>query len=299
VIGLSLGIVAASERRAATEAASQFRADSRLVLVPVSVTDAQDRPVMGLSGGDFRVYESGVEQRVAHFSREDAPLAMGFVFDTSMSMESKLAGARAAAAALLGTANPEDEFFLIEFQDEARVTQPLTEDARDIQTRLARARAKGRTALLDAVYLGVEELRKSSKPRKALVILSDGGDNRSRHTESAVRAQLRETDIAVYAMGIFDALPGYVAEEERNGPALLEEITRRTGGRLYPVDDLRDLPAAAARIGEELHNRYLIAYTPTNAEPGAYHKVQVKVVAPHWAHKLRVSWRPGYYEPKF
>jgi VWFA-related protein len=297
---LSLGVLVASDRRISLQNAPQFRVDSRLVLVPVSVTDSCDRPVLGLDRQNFRVYEAGVEQQVVHFSREDLPLAIGFVFDTSMSMESRMPAARAAAAALLHTANLEDEFFLVEFQNEAKLTQSLTDDPRDIQIRLAQARAKGHTALLDAVHLGVQELRKSSKPRRALVILSDGGDNHSRYTAADVRAELRESDIAVYAMGLFGpASAALLPEEEKDGPALLDDLARQTGGKLFSVADPARLPEAAATIGQELHNRYVLAYTPRDlGSAGKYRRVQVRIVPPEGLSALRVSWRPGYYSPK-
>jgi Ca-activated chloride channel homolog len=296
-VGLSL--LGANDRKiSAAAAGAHFRADSHLVLVPVSVTDPLDHPVMGLDLRHFRVYERGVEQRVIQCSREDMPMAIGLVFDTSLSMAPKLGAARAAAAALLRTANPEDEFFLIEFQDRPRVTQAATSDPRDIEARLAQATAQGHTSLLDATYLGVEKLLKSTRPRKALVILSDGGDNHSRYTVAEVRSRLRESDIAVYAMGLFAAAPAIVAEEERDGPSLLADMARQTGGRFVPVTDLKRLAEAAGAIGAELHNRYVIGYAPGELEAnGKYRSVQVKVVPPEGLRAVRVSWRPGYYAP--
>ena len=293
------GLPASEHRAALSEKAIVYRADSSLALIPVSVTDSLNHPITGLVPESFRIYEGGVEQRILHLSREDVPLAVGLVFDTSMSMASKLPAARAAASAFLKTANPEDDFFLIEFQDHARVTQGLTDDPRDIEARLASASAKGHTALLDAVQLGVEELRKSTKPRKALLILSDGGDNRSRYTERDVIALLRESDITVYAMGLFPTVPRLMPEEDGDGAKLLEAITRGTGGRLSTVGDVRSLPEAAAAIGTELHNRYVLGYAPSIPTPaGRFRKVQVKVIPPRGMSALQVSWRPGYYEPR-
>jgi len=299
VLILSLGMLSATDRKATpAESGARFRVDSRVVLVPVSVTDQADRPVLGLDTPHFRVYERGVEQQVLQISREDAPMAVGLVFDTSLSMMPKMAAARAAAAALLDTANPEDEFFLIEFDDTPRVTQHLTSDPGEIQMRLTQATPHGHTALLDAVYLGVQELRKSSKPRKALVILSDGGDNHSRYTARELGGLLRESDVAVYAMGLFAATPAILAEEERDGPGLLEQMTRQTGGRFVAVPDPRGLPEAAGSIGAELHNRYVIAFAPSGDDSdGKYRKLQVKVVPPEGLRALRVAWRPGYYAP--
>jgi VWFA-related protein len=256
--------------------------------------------VTGLTRDNFHVFDGGVEQRIVQLSRDETPMAVGLVFDTSLSMTSKLQAAREAAAAFLATANPDDEFFLIEFQDHALVTQPFTSDPRDIRTRLAQARAKGHTALLDAIQLGIQELRKSSKPRKALVLLSDGGDNRSRFSESELTGMVRESDVLIYSMGLGKPGHQFLPEQDDDGSLLLDRLTRESGGRLYAVDDSNGLPDVAARIGQELHNRYVLAYAPANGRTdGKYHKVQVKVTPPRGLSSLQVSWRPGYFGPSF
>jgi Ca-activated chloride channel homolog len=279
-------------------AGPDIRVDANLVQIPVSVIDRSNRPVTGLDKTNFRVFENQVEQQVVHLAREDEPLAVGLVFDTSGSMKKKLPKSVAAAAEFLKTANPEDEFFLVEFDDHARLAYPFTSNPQEIQAQLTRT-AHGRTALLDGIYLGLQQLRKSTKPRKALLILSDGGDNCSRYTETDVRNLVKETDVAIYAMGIFDASGAHILPEEVNGPDLLTDITDQTGGRLFPVEHINDLPDVAAKIGVELRNHYLIEYAPTNLRrDGKYRKVRVKVAAPGGSRALRVAWRPGYYAPQ-
>jgi len=277
--------------------APALRADTSLVLIPVGVTDRLNRPVTGLGKNSFRVFDGNVEQQIVSMAFEDAPMAVGLVFDTSMSMEGKMARARAAVAQFLRTASVDDEFFLVEFNDRVNLAQPLTADADDILARLGQS-AHGHTALLDAIALSLGELKKSSKPRKALVIFSDGGDNRSRHTKGEVRGMASEGDALIYAMGIFGTEGRPVQPEEVTGPSLLNEITEASGGRMFPVADLNDLPDIAQRIGVELHNEYVLGYSPSNLRSdGKHHKVRVKVVPPPGLSYLHVDGRAGYRAP--
>lgn len=276
-----------------------LRIDTDLVLVPVSVCDPNNRPVTGLERDHFKVFDNKVEQTVTHFAMDDEPLAVGLVFDTSGSMGNKLRKSRMAASAFFKTANPEDEFFLVEFNDTPKLVVPLTSDAEEIQNQLTFTQSRGRTALLDAMMLAMHEMRRSSKSRKALLIISDGGDNCSRYTESELRNLVRESDILIYAIGIFE---GYGVRartpEELAGPGLLNELSEQTGGRQFPVDDLAELPDIAAKIGIELRNRYVLGYSPTDQQrDGRYHRVQVKVVPPHGLPPLHAYWRLGYYAP--
>jgi len=290
-----------AKRGGAPPTGAEIRVDAALVQIPVSVLDRSNRPVTGLDKDNFKVFENNVEQQVKHLTREDQPMAVGLVFDTSGSMKKKLERSVAAAAAFLRTANPEDEFLLVEFSDHARLAHSLTPNPQEIQAQLTLAAAHGRTALLDGIYLGIQQLRKSTKPRKALLILSDGGDNCSRYTQAEVRNLVKESDIMIYAMGVFEG-PGVVhvlPEEEANGPDLLGEITEQTGGRLFSVENYNELADVASKISLELRNQYLIAYAPSNLRrDGKYHKVQVKVAALGGSRSLRVAWRPGYYAPR-
>ena len=277
---------------------SVMRVDTSLVLIPVSVTDALNHPVMSLDKASFRVFDSNVEQEVVSLTFEDAPLAVGVVFDTSASMGGKMAKSRSAVAELMRTANPEDEFFLVEFNDHVKLTQPLTSEGADILAQLSRAAPHGQTALLDAVALALKEVKKSGRPRKALVILSDGGDNRSRYTEREIRGMVRESDALVYAMGIFETGGAHLSAEEIAGPGLLNEITEASGGRLFKVGNVDELPETAARIGVELHNQYVLAFSPSKIHAdGKHHRVRVKVVPPAGLSSVRVDWRTGYRAP--
>jgi len=278
---------------------ANLRIDANLVLVPVSVCDAMNRPVTGLEREHFKVFEDKVEQTVTHFAMEDEPLAVGLVFDTSGSMGPKLRRSRMAASAFFKTANPEDEFFLVEFNDRPKLVVPLTRNFEEIQNQLAFSPSRGRTALLDAIFLALHEMKKSTKNRKALLIISDGGDNSSRYTESEVRNLVRESDVLLYALGIYEPYASRGrSPEELAGPGLLSDIAEQTGGRHLPVEDLSEMPDIAAKIGIELRNRYVLGYSPANPlRDGRYRHVQVKLTPPHGLPALKAFWRPGYYAP--
>jgi VWFA-related protein len=285
---------------AAAQRSASIRIQTELVLIPVTVTDPLNRFVTGLDKEYFRVFEDKVEQNVAHFASEDAPMSVGIVFDTSGSMGSKLQKSRQAVAQFAKLANPEDEFFLVQFSDRPELTVAFTRDPEEIQNRLTFAQSKGRTALLDGVYLAINEMKKRAhNPRKALLIISDGGDNSSRYTESEIKNLIREADVQIYAIGIFEPVSsrGRTAEELA-GPSLLSEVAEQTGGRHFPVENLNELPDIAAKIGIELHYQYLLGYTPKNQEKdGKYRRVQVRLKQPPGMPPLRVFWRLGYYAP--
>ena len=277
---------------------AKLRIDTNLVLVPVSVFDPQNRPVTGLEKEHFRVLDDHVEQTITHFSMDDEPVAVGMVFDISGSMGPKLQKSRQAAAEFFRTSNTEDEYFLVEFNDQPKLVVPLTRNVEEIQNQLTWAQSKGRTALLDAIFLALNEMKKSKKNRKALLIISDGGDNSSRYTESEVRNLVRENDVLIYAIGVFESGSGRLrTTEEAGGPGLLNELCDQTGGRHLPAD-ASELPDIAAKIGVELRNRYVLGYSPTSRlRDGRYHTLQVKVVPPKGLPPLRPYFRRGYYAP--
>jgi len=276
-----------------------IRVESTLVLIPVTVTDPLNRFVTGLERENFRLFEDKSEQKVTHFASEDAPLSVGVVFDTSGSMGSKLDKSRQAVAQFFKTANPEDEFFLIQFNDRPEVVVDFTTRMEEIQNRLTFTQSKGRTSLLDAVYMALHKMKKAKNPRKALLIISDGGDNSSRYTESEIKKLVQEADVQIYAIGIFEVMANRGrTPEEMSGPSLLSEMAEQTGGRHFPVDNLNELPDVAAKIGMELRNQYLLGYTPTNqGRDGKYRRVQVKLVQPRGLPPLHATWRLGYYAP--
>jgi VWFA-related protein len=229
---------------------------------------------------------------------DDEPVAVGLVFDISGSMGTKLQRSRMAAAAFFRTANEDDEFFLVEFHDQPKMVVPLTRDVQEIQNQLTFSQSKGRTALLDAIFLSLHEMKKSKKNKRALLIISDGGDNCSRYTETEVKNLVRENDVLIYAIGVYEPYGSRGrTPEEMGGPGLLSDVAEQTGGRHFPADTT-ELPDIAAKIGVELRNRYVLGYSPTAQErDGRYHRLQVKVVAPRGLPVLRPYFRQGYYAP--
>jgi Ca-activated chloride channel homolog len=276
-----------------------FNSTTTLVLVPATVTDGSNRFLLGLQKKDFHLFEDGVEQTISQFASEDAPLSVGLVFDTSGSMGLKVRKSRDAAIQFLKTLNAQDEAFLVEFGDKADLTQEFTNKPEDIEGKLQALQPGGLTAMLDAANLALQEMKKAKNPRKALVVISDGGDNNSKYTASQIESLVREADVQIYAMGVFepDFFPG-LTKEEISGPKLLAEITQQTGGRVFAASDPGDLPSVATRIGIELRNQYVLAYTPANAQKdGKYRKVEVKIDGPSGISNLKVRWRLGYYAP--
>ncbi|MFP5275631.1 MAG: VWA domain-containing protein [Acidobacteriota bacterium] len=275
---------------------SFIRLNTDLVLVPVTVTDPMNRLVTGLEQEDFQVFENNDRQKISSFATEDAPVSIGIIFDLSGSMTSKLVRAKESILQFIKTANPEDEFFVIGFNDRPELIEDFTSSVEDIQARLATVHSGHRTALLDAIYYGIAKMRQARHQRKALLVVSDGGDNRSRFTEGEVRAKVRESDVQIYAMGIFD--PYAPTPEERMGPELLNSLCEDSGGRMYQVEDIDELSDIAEKISTDLRNQYVIGYRPRDlARDGKWRKLRVKVTPPPGLPPLTVYARTGYYAP--
>jgi Ca-activated chloride channel family protein len=276
-----------------------LKMDVDLALINATVTDPYNRLVTGLDPDNFRVFEDNVEQEIVSFSSEDVPISIGVIFDYSGSMANKAAKAREAAIQFFKTANPQDEFFLVSFNEHAELSSEFTNSVEDLQSRMLLTAPKGRTALLDAIYLGLSEMRSAHNAKRALLILSDGGDNHSRYNEGDIKRLVKEADTQLYAIGIFDPV-GYRNRtlEEGNGPSLLSEVTELTGGRVFPVEKLEDLPDIATKIGMELRNQYVLGYHPSNKTHDArWRKVKIKLRAPRGLPPLTVYNKTGYYAP--
>jgi Ca-activated chloride channel family protein len=273
--------------------------DVDMVLVNVTVTDPMGRMVTGLTKEHFLVLEDKLEQEITQFGAEDSPLSMAIVFDASGSMGSKMNKAREAVAQFFKTANPEDEFFLVKFNNRPGLMTEFTQSLEEIQSTLTFTESKGRTALLDAIYLALNKMKEAKNQQKALLIISDGGDNSSRYTEREIKNLVRESDVQIYAIGIYESYGarGRTAEELA-GPDLLTEIAEQTGGRQFPVENINELPDIAEKIGIELRNQYVIGYVPQNEQrDGKWRKVRVEVKKIRGMPKLRPYFRDGYYGP--
>jgi Ca-activated chloride channel homolog len=275
---------------------ARIRMNVDMVLIPVTITDPGNRLVTGLEKESFQIYENGGKQNIRSFAIEDAPISIGIIVDLSGSMTSKLTRARDSILHFIKTSNPQDEFFVIGFNDRPEIIEDFTNSVEDLQARLAILRSGHRTALLDAIYYGMIKMKEARHDRKALLVVSDGGDNRSRYTEGELKSQVRESDVEIYSMGIFD--PYAATPEERSGPTLLNDLCEETGGRLFRVDDVAEMGDIAEKISTELRNQYVIGYRPTNLNrDGKWRKVKVKVNPPDGLPQLTVHARTGYYAP--
>jgi Ca-activated chloride channel homolog len=279
------------------EKGKPLKAETDLALINVSVTDPYGRLVTGLEQSNFRAFEDGVEQEIVRFSGEDVPISIGVIFDMSGSMGDKIEKSRLAAVQFFRTANPKDEFLLINFSDRAQLTGPFTASVEDLQNRLMFTSARGQTALLDGIYLGLSEMKGAHNTKKALLVISDGGDNHSRYTETDIRKYAREADVQIYAIGLYDEGGGRTVEESL-GPSLLAELTEMTGGRTFAVTSLTDMPDIASKISMELRNQYVVGYRPSNrTHDGKWRKVKIKLRPPKGLPPLTVYSRTGYYAP--
>jgi Ca-activated chloride channel family protein len=296
-VALTIALMAAA--MPARSQGLSLHAESTLVVIPVTVTDSSNRFVLGLEKRDFTLLEDGVQQKISQFAGEDAPLSVGLLVDTSGSMGAKLDISRKAVSEFLRTMNSGDEAFLVEFSDRAQLVAGFSPSTADIEDKLVNIESQGLTAMLDAVYLGLNEMKKAKNPRKALLIVSDGGDNNSTYTSAQITDLVRQADVQIYAMGVFDILPALLrSPAEVNGPKLLSQLSQQTGGRAFAATSENDLPTVARRIGIELRNQYVLAYAPSDpAHNGKYRKVEVKLTPPPDLVGLKTRWRLGYYAP--
>ena len=271
--------------RPSERTAANIRLDVTRVLIPVTVTDGLDRPYMGLSRENFRVFEDGVEQRIRSFSFEDGPVSVGLLFDASGSMRSRVDKSREAVEEFFKASVPGDEFFLIRFNDAPSIEMPFTTNLGEISRALISVHPHGWTALYDAMRLAMHQMKGARNARRALLVLTDGADNHSRYSEREIRDLVLESDVRVYAVGLFER------------PKFLEKLAAETGGSVVWTRKLKELPEAVARLNRELRSQYVLAYAPTNAQrDGRYRKVSVYLVAA--SPQLRAAWRRGYYGPE-
>lgn len=263
-----------------------------LVLIPVTVTDLLEQPQLGLKRETFRLFEDGIEQNVESLAVEHAPLSLGIVFDSSGSMTRKMAEARQAVERMLDTSVPGDEYFLIDFNNRPRIVSDFTASPEKIRTALSEIRSEGWTALIDAIYLAVNEMKHASNSRRAILVLSDGADNHSRYRQGELRGLLRESSVSLYAVGILGQ--GIGAKDMK----LLSGFAEDTGGRLFTAEGLAALPDTIDKVNTALRDQYVLGYRPTNGDKdGKFRRVQVKLNTAPDSPPLRASWRTGYYAP--
>ena len=276
-----------------------IQVDVNMVIVNVTVTDPYDRIVTGLDQDNFQVFDDKVEQKIAAFSTEDAPISVGLIFDSSGSMSDKIQKSKEAALQFFKTSNPQDEFVLINFNERPNLLGGFTGKFENVEDRLLFLKSGGKTALLDAIYLGINEMKKATTNRKALLLISDGGDNHSRYTERDIKRAMKESDVQLYSVGVFEPLSSRGrTPEEAGGPGLLAELSEVSGGRMFSVENADELPDIAEKISIELRNQYVIGYKPSNlVRDGRWRRIKVKLNPPRGLPPLQVYARTGYYAP--
>jgi len=286
-----------SAQKSDTRPPSTLKIDVELVLVNATVTDQLNRYVSGLEAEHFQIWEDKLEQKIEYFSAEDVPISVGVIFDVSGSMKDKISTARQAAQTFLKSGNPDDEYFLVEFANRPELMADFTTDITKLQSKLIITPAKGMTAMYDSVYLGLEKLKDGSNPKKALLLITDGEDNRSRYTFQNVKEFVKEQDVQIYGIGIVDDWNSQLSAG-RTGRALIEELAELTGGRAFFPDSVYDLEDITTKIAVELKNQYVVGYHSTNeAKDGKWRKLRMKVNPPKGIQRLNVRYKQGYYAP--
>jgi VWFA-related protein len=255
-------------------------------MIPTSVTGPDDRPILNLQKEDFHLFEDAKEQKIESFCIDQAPVSLGIVFDASGSMRNKIDISFSAVDQFLKSSLPGDEFFLLQFSDVPELRLPFTRNTDEIMNSLTHVQPQGWTAMFDAIHLAVNQMKLARNPRKALLILSDGGDNNSRYSGGEIINLLREADVRVYAIGLFD------------NARYLKKAADDTGGAMVAVHNAADLPDAVDRLSVQLRSQYLLGYYPAQAEKdGKFHRVKVLVSRAASNLKLHTTWRHGYYAP--
>lgn len=265
----------------------EVKVDVRMVLVPVTVTDSMDYPVVTLPRTSFQIYEDNIEQNVLTLQKEDGPVSVGFVVDTSGSMRDRMEPSIAAIRQFLERSMTGDEYFLLRFSSDSDLIVNFTEHPEEIRAALPSLKPEGSTALNDAIYRAVHEMKRARNGRKALFVLTDGGDNDSRYSDSEVRKLVQEADVRVYSIGLFTR------------PGFLTKLAGESGARTFWVKRMSHLPEAVEKLSQELRNEYVLGYCPRNsATDGKYRRIRVRLAQESQNPPLHLSWRRGYYAPE-
>lgn len=269
----------------------RFRVGVDTVVVRVTVTDPLNRYVLGLDTEHFKLYDQKIEQKLTHFSNDNSPVSVGIILDMSGSMSHHIASARKSVIRFLEQGEVEDEYFLVTFNQATALVQDFTRKSENIQGEMTITSAKGRTALYDAIYLGLEKIREAQNEKKALIIITDGEDNSSRYTFSEVKDYVKESDVQIYVIGERGEL-GY-------GRGIIAEIVRLTGGRAFFPNSFKQLDYFCDLIHTELRNQYVLGYTPSDRNfKGKWRKIKVRLDPPDGMPRLKIRAKEGYLEPR-
>jgi Ca-activated chloride channel homolog len=290
---LSFSIFARSQNSGKSQEKPLFRVGVETVFVKVSVTDPLNRYVTGLEKEHFKVYEDKVEQQVIHFTQQSAPISVGIIFDVSGSMKdnNNLQSAKNAIIRFLQSGNPDDEYFLVTFNQKTTLVQSFTNQRKTIENDVSFKTPGGRTALYDAVYMGLDQIKGAKNEKKALILITDGEDNSSRYSATEVREFAKESDVQIYGIGEEGKL-GY-------GRSEIQNIVGITGGRAFFPNSFNELDYYIDLVHAELRNQYILGYAPTNkTHDGRWRKIRVRLDPPPGLPRLLVHAKEGYYAPK-
>jgi Ca-activated chloride channel homolog len=268
-----------------------FRADTRLVLLHASVVDKSGKLITNIPQSAFKIFEDGIEQPIKLFRREDVPVSMGIIVDNSGSMSSKRTKVAAAALDLVKQSNPEDEVFIVNFNDDAHIDQTLTNDTKKLQSALARMEARGGTAMRDAISKSIEYVKRNGKKdKKVLVVVTDGNDNSSDISLENLLRQAHNSEVLIYSVGLLNEEE---AGEARSAKRALKALSEASGGLEYYPKSLSDIQEITPRVAHEIRNQYILGYTSSNQNfDGAFRQIKVTVTG---FGRPTVRTRNGYY----
>jgi Ca-activated chloride channel homolog len=279
VLLLLLVVFTSSARAAQKDIEKTLNVSVDVVLVNVTVTDEKNEVVTGLEASDFRLFEDKTEQTIQYFSTETAPISLGIIFDISSSMDEASELARTAALTFLKNSTEEDEYFLLPFNSDARIAHDFTPDITRIETRLRGLPSGGATALYDALYLGVSHVRKGLNGKKALLLITDGEDNKSRYSRSNIRESIKEADVQIYAVDL--------------GLSFVKEFAELSGGQAYRTSP-DNVWETCRKIAAQLKNQYVLGFVSSNTSDQSWRNIQVRLARPS-DKNLTVRARKGYY----
>jgi Ca-activated chloride channel homolog len=275
-----------------------------LVLMYATVMDTKNQFVAGLKEENFKLFEDGVQQTISSFSQEDVPINMGILIDLSLSMRKKIDQVNKAALAFIRASNPQDQVFLIGFNETADLLQDFTSDIDEISDSLENAAVMGSTALYDAVYLGVQKAHTGNKPKKAIVVISDGEDRESFYALSDLLAKVQESDVQVFCIGFLNEIPkkslfgGWSKSVPEKARDALQKISEETGGKAFFPAATTDLHSIVSEIATELRSQYAIGYYSSNSvRDGSFRRVKVELAGSKPAER-QLRYRRGYFAPK-
>jgi VWFA-related protein len=283
---------------------TDYKIQSQVSLVVLHASVLNDRSVFvpGLTQENFRVFEDKVEQKLSVFKQEDVPVSFGLVVDNSGSMRDKRPQVNAAALTFVKTSNPQDEGFVVNFNDDYYLDteHDFTSDLNEMKTALERIDARGSTAMYDAVIGSMDHLRKGTRDKKVILVVTDGEDNASRHSLENAVEQAQRNNAVIYAVGLFgDDDMKHNRRAMKKARNALTELANATGGLAFFPENADDTEAICTQIAHDIRNQYTLAYYPSNVNrDGTFRTVQVEVLPPHGSGKLSVRTRNGYYAPR-